>query len=257
MFPRLTRLVKLVILASPGSSTDVLVNFLDDAGLPPLAVLVEPPQSRRALLRGRARRLGWGAVLGQVLPLLRRRAGPRLAAIRATHGLRSDPLPPERVTPIASVNAPETVERLRQLAADAVVLSGTRIVRLATMQAAGAPVLNIHAGITPAFRGVHGGYWALWTGQTQDFGATLHLVDPGVDTGPVLHHVRSAPGPADSFVTYPLLQLATALPALAEVLHRLRQGQGLPDPVPVAEPGRQWYHPTLGQYLAALRRGVW
>jgi hypothetical protein len=255
--------MKLAILASPGPTTDILVNFLDDSGLAPAAVLVEPPQSRRALLRGRVRRLGWGAVLGQVLfmalvlPLLRRRAGPRLETIRTTHGLRNDPLPSDRVTPIASVNAPETLERLHLLAPDVVVLSGIRIVRSATLQAAGAPVLNIHAGVTPAFRGVHGGYWALRTGQTQDFGATLHLVDPGVDTGPVLHHIRPRPGPADSFVTYPLLQLAAALPALAEVLHRLRQGQGLPDPVPVAGPGRQWYHPTLGQYLAGLRRGVW
>jgi len=255
--------MKLAILASPGPTTDILVNFLDDSGLAPAAVLVEPPQSRRALLRGRVRRLGWGAVLGQVLfmalvlPLLRRRAGPRLETIRTTHGLRNDPLPSDRVTPIASVNAPETLERLHLLAPDVVVLSGTRIVRPATLQATRAPVLNIHVGITPAFRGVHGGYWALWTGRTQDFGATLHLVDPGVDTGPVLRHVRPHAVPADSFVTYPLLQLAAALPALAEVLHKLRQGEKLPDSVSVTGPGRQWYHPTLRQYLAGLRRGVW
>jgi hypothetical protein len=254
--------MKLVVLASPGPSTDVLVNFLEDAGFPPLAVLVEPRQSRSAVLRGRVRRLGWGTVLGQVLfmalvlPLLRRRAGPRLEAIRAMHGLRNDPLPPSRVTPIASVNAPETVECLRHLAPGVVVLNGTRILRPATLQAAGAPVLNVHAGITPAFRGVHGGYWALWTGETQDFGATLHLVDAGVDTGPVLRHVRNAPTSQDSFVTYPLLQLAAALPALAETLHRLDEGQALPDPVPVTGPGQQWYHPTLGQYLAGLWTGI-
>lgn len=255
--------MKLVVLASPSPSTDVLVNFLEDAGLPPLAVLVEPPQSRRTLLRGRARRLGWGAVLGQVLfialvlPLLRRRSGPRLAAIRAAHGLRTDPLPRDRLIPITSVNAPETIERLREFAPDVVVLSGTRIVRPATLQAVRGPVLNIHAGVTPAFRGVHGGYWALRTGRLQDFGATLHLVDPGVDTGPVLRHVRPVPDPDDSFVTYPLLQLAAALPALTELLIRLRQGHGLPAPLPVTGPGQQWYHPTLGQYLAGLWSGVW
>jgi hypothetical protein len=234
--------MKLVILANPGPSTDVLVNFLEDAGLPPVAVLVEPPQSRQALLRGRVRRLGWGAVPGQVLfitlvlSLLRRRAGPRLETIRATHGLRNDPLPSGRVTPIASVNAPETFERLRLLTPDVVVFSGIRIVRPATQRATR----------------------ALWTGRTQDFGATLHLV--GRSRG------RYRPGAAPclaarrtrgQYVTYPLLQLAAALPILAEVLHRRRQRQELPNPVPVPRPRRQWHHPTLGQYLAGLWRGVW
>lgn len=254
--------MNLIVLATKGPPTDVLVNFLDDAGMPPRAVLVEPSQSRRTLLRGRVRRLGGRAVLGQilfmalVLPLLRRKASTRLDAIRKAHGLRTTPLPEDRLTPITSVNTAETSELLHQLAPDAVVLSGTRIIKPSTLQAAGAPVLNIHAGITPEFRGVHGGYWALWAQRPEDFGATLHLVDPGVDTGAVLQHVRTAPSPQDSFVTYPLLQLAAALPALVRDLERLREGQSLPDPVPTTGQGRQWYHPTLGQYLAGLWRGV-
>jgi hypothetical protein len=244
-----------IILASPGPSTDVPVKFLEDAELPPIAVLVESPQSRWALLRERVRRLNWRAVLGLVL--LWRRAGPLRRTIRATYGMRNATLPSGRVTLIAAVNAPETFEHLRLLAPDVLVFSGTRIVRPATLQAIRAPVLNIHAGITPTFRGVHGGYWALWTGRTQDFGTMQHLVDPGVDTGPVLRHVRPPAGPSDSFVIFRFLQLAAAMPILAEVLHRLRQIQELPDPVPVTRPRRQWYHPTLRKYLAGQRHGVW
>jgi hypothetical protein len=259
--------LRLVVLAAPGPSTDILVNALDAAGLAPLAVLMEPAQSRKALLRGRLRRLGWRAVLGQVLflalaaPLLRRQGQARLAAILREAGLNADPLPDFRLTRIASVNAPETADRLRALAPQAVVLSGTRILKPATLAAAGCPVLNIHAGITPAYRGVHGGYWALWQGAPQDFGATLHLVDAGVDTGEVLAHCRTRPGPADNFATYPLLQLAAALGALTASLERISRGLP-PQPAPGAGPatvgdgGRQWYHPTLGQYLAGRLRGI-
>lgn len=254
--------MRLVVLAGPGTPTDMLVNYLEDHGCAPVAVLVEPPQSKRALLRGRARRLGWGAVLGQglfmglVLPLVRRRDAARLAVIRQEQGLDATPLPEGRVTPISSVNAPETRDHLCRLAPDVVVLSGTRIVKAETLQAAEAPVLNIHAGITPDFRGVHGGYWALWTSQPEKFGATLHMVDTGVDTGAVLEHVRPAPTPEDSFVTYPLLQLGAALPALVRALGALRDGAPLPEPVPTKGPGQQWYHPTIRQYLSGLRRGV-
>jgi hypothetical protein len=253
--------MKLLVMASPGETTNILVNRLVDEGFVDLVLLEEPPQSRLGLLKARVRRLGWPAVLGQVLfmglalPFLRWTSGNRLAAIRKDHGLRPD-LPAVRVTSISSVNAIETHELLRKFAPDAVVLSGTRIVKPDTLRAAGAPVLNIHAGITPEFRGVHGGYWALWTGQPQDFGATLHLVDAGVDTGAVLEYVRPTLGPQDNFVTYPLLQLACALPALVRVLNRFDQGRSLPDPVPTGGLGKQWYHPTLGQYLTGLWRGV-
>lgn len=254
--------MRLVVLASGGQPTDFMVNYLEDAGLKPTAVLVEPSQSRSALLRGRARRLGWRAVFGQllfmalVLPLLRRRARARLDSIRAAHGLRADPVPDASVTSISSVNAPRTRELLQELAPDAVVLSGTRIVKPETLKAASAPVINIHAGITPKFRGVHGGYWALWSGQPGDFGATVHLVDAGVDTGAVLEHVRPSRDEQDNFVTYPLLQLGAALPALVGVLDGLAKGRPLPEPVPTEGEGRQWYHPTLWQYLGGVRRGV-
>jgi len=254
--------MKVVVLATAGAHTDTMVNFLDDAGVSPVAVLVEPGQSRRAMLRFRARRLGWSAVLGQLFfmvivpPLLRKTSGERLTFIRETNSLRSDPLPDGRMTQIPSVNAAETRNLLRALNPDAVVLSGTRIVKSETLEVTSAPVLNIHAGITPTFRGVHGGYWALWTGQPQDFGATVHCVDRGVDTGAVLDHVRPMPGAKDNFVTYPLLQLAAALPALVKVLQHVAVSQGLPSQTSTSGAGRQWYHPTLMQYLSGFARGV-
>ena len=251
------------MLAAPGQPTDILVNWLEDAGFAPVTVLIEPAQSRKALLRGRRKRLGLWAVFGQVAfmalipPILRRRSGSRVAQILTDANARTDPLPAGRMTPITSVNAAETVALLRDLAPDAVVLSGTRIVKPATLQAAGgAPVLNIHAGITPAYRGVHGGYWALWNRAPQDFGATLHLVDAGVDTGTVLAHCRTQPAPDDNFTTYPLVQLAAALPALTACLEQISRGQPLPGLCPPATDSRQWYHPTLAQYIAGRLRSL-
>ena len=46
-------------------------------------------------------------------------------------------------------------------------------------------VLNIHPALLPAFPGLHGPRQALAYGVTQT-GATCHLVDAGVDTGPIL-----------------------------------------------------------------------
>lgn len=46
-------------------------------------------------------------------------------------------------------------------------------------------VMNIHPALLPSFPGVHGPAQALAHGVTQA-GATVHLVDSGVDTGPIL-----------------------------------------------------------------------
>lgn len=46
-------------------------------------------------------------------------------------------------------------------------------------------VLNVHPALLPAFPGTHGARQALEYGAVQA-GATVHLVDAGVDTGPIL-----------------------------------------------------------------------
>ncbi len=49
----------------------------------------------------------------------------------------------------------------------------------------GWPVLNVHPALLPAFPGMHGVRQAIEYGVVQA-GATVHLVDAGVDTGPIL-----------------------------------------------------------------------
>lgn len=49
----------------------------------------------------------------------------------------------------------------------------------------GWPVINVHPALLPAFPGLHGPRQALEAGVVQA-GATVHLVDAGVDTGPIL-----------------------------------------------------------------------
>jgi hypothetical protein len=81
-------------------------------------------------------------------------------------------------------------------------------------------MINIHCGLTPKYRGVHGGYWALAQDDRAMCGVTIHLVSPGVDTGDILAQRTIEPTSADNFATYPHLQLAAAMidfPRIASV----------------------------------------
>lgn len=78
------------------------------------------------------------------------------------------------------------IDLLKNAGVDTVVLAGfMRIVKPALLNAFPHRVLNIHPALLPAFPGIHG-----WT-QALEYGAkvagcTVHFVDTGTDTGPII-----------------------------------------------------------------------
>ena len=80
----------------------------------------------------------------------------------------------------------ECIRLLREAGVDTVVLAGfMRIVKHGLLAAFPNRVVNIHPALLPAFPGVHS--WA----QALDYGCkvagvTVHFVDAGTDTGPIL-----------------------------------------------------------------------
>ncbi|HSO39903.1 MAG TPA: phosphoribosylglycinamide formyltransferase [Labilithrix sp.] len=78
------------------------------------------------------------------------------------------------------------VEVLRSHGVSCVVLAGfMRIITATLLDAFPQRVLNIHPSLLPAFPGVHAQAQALKYGVRVS-GCTVHLVDGGTDTGPIL-----------------------------------------------------------------------
>jgi methionyl-tRNA formyltransferase len=145
---------------------------------------------------------------------------------------------------------------LQRLAPKAVLVVGTRIIDRAALAAVACPFINYHAGITPKYRGTHGGYWAKAEDDLAHFGVTVHLVDAGIDTGAVLYQVLLKPSERDNYATFPYLQLAAALPLLEQAGQDALAETLAPHRVDL--PSRLWSHLTIWGYLAAgLRRRAW
>lgn len=155
-----------------------------------------------------------------------------------------------------SANSPECLRAIEDIKPDVILLAGCRMLSRQTLAAIRCPVLNYHAGIAPKYRGMNGGYWALAQGDPENFGATVHLVDAGVDTGAVLHQVRGAPLPGDTLMSYPLRQAALSRGICIAAIEGVLAGKVTPiDP---NLPSRQWYHPPIWSYLwTGLTKGVW
>lgn len=249
--------MKIALFCTACDTTSAVANRLRrDVG--PVLIVQEEREAREVFLRRRLKRLGPVEVAGQVAfmalanPVLRRVSRSRIEEI--IHDAELDLTPPAPDLTVKSVNDDETLEWLKRERPDVVVVNGTRIISKRILAATDALFINTHCGITPAYRGSHGGYWALRAGDWARCGVTVHLVDPGIDTGEIVGQRRIEPTRRDTIATYPLLQIAAALPILvgsvrepAEIRASSAEGSSA-----------VWYHPTLWGYLwAGITRGVW
>jgi folate-dependent phosphoribosylglycinamide formyltransferase PurN len=251
---------RIIVVTAGGENPNILINALashfDD-----IVVLQEQPESKALFVKRRARKLGWGIALSQLATMIASRFGKRFTRRRAAEILRLYGASAEtnRTVPahhIVSINDAEGRARLTALQPAVVFLVGCRMMKPETLAVIPCPVLNFHAGINPQYRGLMGGYWALLSNDPENFGATVHLVDEGVDTGGILYQSRQVPSRADTMHTYPLLQTAAstamAIQAVADAL------AGKLRPVDIAAPSRQWYHPPVWTWLwNGMRRGIW
>lgn len=105
---------------------------------------------------------------------------------------------PHRDFPTREAFDARLVERLRAAGCEWVVLAGfMRVVTPVLLDAFPDRVINIHPAILPAFPGVDAQSQALAHG-VKVTGCTVHLVDAGVDTGPILAQAVVPVAPEDT-----------------------------------------------------------
>lgn len=244
----------LVIMAGRSTTSYLLINHLA-AQFPVALVMFEAPHTRK-MLRYRLRVLGAAKVAAQMAFLVydrlmvRPASRARIAALLDGRDVR----PPDGRLPVLdvdSVNSDEARERLAALKPSVVVVSGTGIIGKKML--ALAPVfLNIHAGITPRYRGVHGAFWAIYENRPELAGVTVHKVDPGIDTGAIVAQAAITVDGQDTYRTLPVKQYLAGLPLMESAVRSALAGRIDSYHRDDLE-SRQWYSPTPGEYRIFLR----
>jgi len=85
---------------------------------------------------------------------------------------------------VESLETPRALEALRKLKPDLAIHAGAGILRKPVLAIPRLGTLNAHMGILPAYRGMNVAEWAAFNGGP--VGCTVHLIDPGIDTGDIL-----------------------------------------------------------------------
>lgn len=244
---------KIIMICSQSNSSKYLYNNIVKSHSISKVIIVQK-EKRFVFLKKRIRKLGFGKVIGQMLFLiytrlfLRKKAIKRICEINKDFNLGNHEIPLSKVKYIESVNSLEMEKLLEQQNPDLIIINGTPIIKENIINSTKAKFLNIHAGITPKYRGVHGGYWSLFNGEENLFGVTTHFVDKGIDTGSILEQRIIKVHKDDNFLTYPHLQLATSLINYNNIISSV-----LKDDYTIKKPlvsdSDLWTHPTITQYI--------
>ena len=76
------------------------------------------------------------------------------------------------------------------LAPEVVLVFGTGILREPLLTTFAGRIINIHLGLSPYYRGSGTNFWPLVDRAPEYVGATIHYLDAGIDTGPIIAHAR-------------------------------------------------------------------
>jgi methionyl-tRNA formyltransferase len=131
---------------------------------------------------------------------------------------------PARVVPPGGCNDPVEIDAMQRSRPHAVLVFGTGLLKAPVIESFPGRILNIHLGLSPYYRGAGTNFWPLVNGEPEYCGATIHFLDGGVDSGPIITHVRPELNPDDGPHTIGNRIIAAAAAALAEAAALLGAG---------------------------------
>jgi methionyl-tRNA formyltransferase len=155
---------------------------------PPAATQAEKMQRRSNLVR----RHGWPRVINK---LAYNWVRSRLLSYSDSQTVRSLLFPSNKpveysrtipTTDVANINDQKCVDFVASHAPDVIAVCGTTVIKPQVFGLARSGTINIHTGITPEFRSADPIFWAVYHNQPDKVGVTIHFVDRGIDTGPIL-----------------------------------------------------------------------
>jgi hypothetical protein len=240
-----------LVLYGTGAANEFVVSSL--APFAPVYLVRESPPvlaygsrilRRREGLAKRVDRLAFAALYGL---LLHRRDEAELR-----QRLGGQP-PPRANLHVVDINGAAARLDVRALAPDLVLVLGTSLLDRRWLEL-GVPIVNVHTGIAPRYRGRFCWLWPILEGNPADVGVTLHRAAARADAGRIVRQRRlTLPDPrVRSFVDllHPITLLARDL--CHELLARgtrdeLREGSDPPPPS-----NRAYFEPGVSDFVRYL-----
>jgi hypothetical protein len=141
---------------------------------------------------------------------------------------------PDLLVTVPHINHPDVIDLARKTQPDLVAVFGTSLLRGDTLSIARLGILNLHGGLSPDYRGADCTFWALYNGEPDRVGCTIHFIDAGIDTGRLVAHVCPEVLQDDDEMTLFWRGVKESAEVYAEAIARLSAGERLG----VVQPGK-------------------
>jgi len=145
-----------------------------------------------------------------------------------------------RLSP-GTLNSDETLAFLEGVGIDTVAVFGTNMIKPPLLGRWPGRMINMHLGLSPYYRGTATNFYPLLNEEPEYVGATIHLLNEGIDSGPILRHARPEIVADDTPHTIGCKAILAGIEALILVLKDLENGPVKSVP--------QWRVPDARLYL--------
>lgn len=238
-----------VVLTYPCETAARLVARLGASGIRVQAVVLERRGAARRVRRVQ-RIVGWRQTM-----LLAARKVRRILSRAPREEWRSDAYyaryAPE-VGVVSDLNSRRCRDVLSRLKPDIAIIGEAGCLRPDIFSVPRFGTLNMHPGMLPEFRGLSSVRWAVYEGgQT---GATLHFVDCGIDTGPIVSQRAVPPLPGDTFESLQRRIVDANLDMVVQALQRLSRDRFLPAVPQPTFAGKTYHAMPLELQRTAVQR---
>ncbi|MFY9558908.1 MAG: formyltransferase family protein [Terriglobales bacterium] len=137
-------------------------------------------------------------------------------------------------------NSPRAIAQLNQWSPDLAIFTGGNILRDQVLKIPRLGVLNSHLALLPEIRGMSSPEWSLLCGVP--LGITIHFLDSGLDTGPILVRREFAvAADCDSLADLRNRMIAEGIELIAEAVAGLDRGTVSAVPQAERETDRQFF----------------
>jgi methionyl-tRNA formyltransferase len=109
-------------------------------------------------------------------------------------------------------------------------------------------ILNVHPGPLPAYRGLYAPFWQMLNGE-DTLGCTVHLVDPGLDTGDVLSIERIPYTPGRSMLWHALHLYFAGVDRIAVAINAASLGKPILGAIQDHSMSSHYRYPTAADFL--------
>ncbi len=132
---------------------------------------------------------------------------------------------PDLVREVPHINHPDVVRLARELQPDLICVFGTSLIRGELLNEGRLGIVNLHGGLSPEYRGADCTFWALYNGEPEKVGCTLHYIDAGIDTGRLIAHVSPVVREGDTELVLFWRAVQDSAQVYAEAIDRLSKGR--------------------------------